>query len=957
MGFVTKTWKDPVNIDSNNLNRIEQGIKNSHDTLEILEEEVSNLQTKQLDILEQLKTSIPNISSDTILEQLNSILGNTEILTALKNADNFLTKSAQELTKAELNQVYKNLDLDRMLKLTDIRVNDTSVVQGSIASITLPKIDKTLNLNSNNAISNSAVVRAINKLIKDIENNTTFYLKDAIEDDEHMTVSRDEIVRWNSINVDSFLTEELDPTVPAWAKAPTKPIYTYSEIIGTPTIPTDNIELENGRGYITSSEASTIANNLLSTFQTNTINPLSSRVTNLEAMDITITNALNNKAESNHTHSNLASITWVTEEIEDKIAELVGSAPATLDTIQELAAALNNNADIIDTINSTIANKATIKFGNTIQTTVTFDSDPQTQIDNKFDKTGGTITGDINIVNGQGLVLTPASAGSTYYAFKFYAQGDDVFVEKQKVEGGADYQKLLPLDSSLSTTSENAVQNKAITNAIIRRDVAQTLTDTEKQQAQKNITHTATQNYANSGVQVGWYQVANLKTNGNYNIKIKQTYNYNVPDAMQLAISINHRLFTGEPFASITQLSGVNPSAFGLSKIRVRQGTDGGTTFLDVYNPDQLWNTTWVDITSDTQDVVVETNSPFQFIGTEDNPSGYKISSLDLVTGFNTNTPLKSDGNVIVDTRSVNSPPSHYADQQTCYEFKYRDTLGLAEYMPNSDYVVLTTKKGWTGDGYIVYQEAVSAGSDAGAIDDSIVCYRYGRLNSWSEWKTVGTFLPYEFNKQKSFGESGYLYIGKFPIYDTNITVDISCTTSTTYSGKLVIACQNYVVLKASVFGDYSNTVTPNIYYKKVNNTVEVYFKPQAWSKNVIHITGCGIQGEVTHVCEKISAIPSDATSHPENEFGEAGSNSNGYYVKYGDGVLLCWGTKSISSNNQSNIVLPYPFKDTNYVGNANGTRPNYGNEAFIPISTSTYKILGETNSNPFRWQAIGYWK
>ena len=466
MGFVTKTWKDPVNIDSNNLNRIEQGIKNSHDTLEILEEEVSNLQTKQLDILEQLKTSTPNISSDTILEQLNSILGDTEILTALKNADNFLTKSAQELTKSELNQVYKNLDLDRMLKLTDIRVNDTSAVQGSVASITLPKIDKTLNLNSNNAISNSAVVRAINKLIKDIENNTTFYLKDAIEDDEHMTVSRDEIVKWNSINVDSFLTEESDPTVPAWAKAPTKPIYTYNEIVGTPTIPTDNIELENGRGYITSSEASTIASNLLNTFQTNTINPLSSRVTNLEAMDITLTTAINNKADVNHTHSNLASITWVTEEIEDKIAELVGSAPATLDTIQELAAALNNNADIIDTINSTIANKTTIKFGNTIQTTVTFDSDPQTQIDNKFDKTGGTITGDTNIVNGQGLVLTPASAGSTYYAFKFYAQGDDVFVEKQKVEGGADYQKLLPLDSSLSTTSENAVQNRAITTAI-----------------------------------------------------------------------------------------------------------------------------------------------------------------------------------------------------------------------------------------------------------------------------------------------------------------------------------------------------------------------------------------------------------------------------------------------------------------------------------------------------------
>lgn len=204
------------------------------------------------------------------------------------------------------------------------------------------------------------------------------------------------------------------------------------------------------------------------------------------------------------------------------------------------------------------------------------------------------------------------------------------------------------IDTELSETSENAVQNKAITNAIIRRDVAQTLTDTEKQQAQTNITHTATQNHSNSGVQVGWYQVANLKMQGNYDIKIKQSYSYIFPEAIHLSISINDSHSTVEPFASITQLSGVKPATFSLSKIRVRQGTDDYTTYLDVYNPDPLWNTTWVDITSDSQYVVVEPNTPFQFIGTEDNPSSYKVSSLDLVTGFNTNTPLKSDGTVVI---------------------------------------------------------------------------------------------------------------------------------------------------------------------------------------------------------------------------------------------------------------------------------------------------------------------
>lgn len=75
------------------------------------------------------------------------------------------------------------------------------------------------------------------------------------------------------INDSGFINEytETDPTVPDWAKAPTKPIYTYSEINNKPTfatvatsgsyddlsdkpnIPTDNSQLTNGAGYVTSS--------------------------------------------------------------------------------------------------------------------------------------------------------------------------------------------------------------------------------------------------------------------------------------------------------------------------------------------------------------------------------------------------------------------------------------------------------------------------------------------------------------------------------------------------------------------------------------------------------------------------------------------------------------------------------------------------------------------------------
>lgn len=44
---------------------------------------------------------------------------------------------------------------------------------------------------------------------------------------------------------------ESDPTVPSWAKAATKPTYAYSEITGTPTIPSKTSELTNDSGFLT----------------------------------------------------------------------------------------------------------------------------------------------------------------------------------------------------------------------------------------------------------------------------------------------------------------------------------------------------------------------------------------------------------------------------------------------------------------------------------------------------------------------------------------------------------------------------------------------------------------------------------------------------------------------------------------------------------------------------------
>jgi hypothetical protein len=128
--------------------------------------------------------------------------------------------------------------------------------------------------------------------------------------------------------------------------------------------------------------------------------------------------------------------------------------------------------------------------------------------------------------------------------------------------------------------------------------------------------------------------------------------------------------------------------------------------------------------------------------------------------------------------------------------------------------------------------------------------------------------VKYEVKKNIDFGDSGALYIGKFKVYDTNVTCEITSTTSVTYSGKLVIATQNYAITQMTVYGDAANTVTPNIFIKPSSESdpyIEVYFKPASWSKNVIHIYGSAIMEAPTDVCTNVSAVPTTATQQPIN--------------------------------------------------------------------------------------------
>jgi len=140
---------------------------------------------------------------------------------------------------------------------------------------------------------------------------------------------------------------------------------------------------------------------------------------------------------------------------------------------------------------------------------------------------------------------------------------------------------------------------------------------------------------------------------------------------------------------------------------------------------------------------------------------------------------------------------------------------------------------------------------------------------------THSDYLPkttYEYSAELAMGSTGKVCIGKFSMYDSNITVRISSTTNTTYNGTLVIATQNYGTasggsLTANVYGDVSNTIAPNIYIYNVGTSgvVEVYFSPSTYSKNLIHVQAMALRATPTDVVTSITSIPSTATTKPTN--------------------------------------------------------------------------------------------
>lgn len=96
----------------------------------------------------------------------------------------------------------------------------------------------------------------------------------------------------NSATNTTINVVETDPTVPSWAKQPTKPTYSYSEITNKPTIPTKTSDLTNDSGFITTAAIPT--NVSAFTNDAGYLDEIPDDSVGLNQLDSTIVNALNN---------------------------------------------------------------------------------------------------------------------------------------------------------------------------------------------------------------------------------------------------------------------------------------------------------------------------------------------------------------------------------------------------------------------------------------------------------------------------------------------------------------------------------------------------------------------------------------------------------------------------------------------------------------------------------------
>jgi hypothetical protein len=239
--------------------------------------------------------------------------------------------------------------------------------------------------------------------------------------------------------------------------------------------------------------------------------------------------------------------------------------------------------------------------------------------------------------------------------------------------------------------------------------------------------------------------------------------------------------------------------------------------------------------------------------------------------------------------------------------------------------------------------------------------------------------LPCEWVREYSAGgTAGYLLIGSFPMYDSNITINIDSTTTTTYHGTLVIATQNVSTTSIgsahtiTVYDDPTGTISNaiRVTWNSGSSNYNVYFTPSTWSKTFIHIRGLGNNMEKTDeskICTFTAGTAPATTSGLTvvnaliAQLDTKASSSHGTHVSYGTSATAVGASASAGtaatvsrsdhthslSKNAVTTALGYtpPTTDTTYsaAGSALGLVKSGGD---VTISSGTITVNDDSHNH-----------